>query len=400
MAKSTRGAQGGGTIRKKTVTRDGKEYTYWEARVTTGRNPGTGKQIQKSFSGKTQKEVREKMQAAAVDLNNSTYIEPSKLTVAQWLDIWLNEYLGGVKPRTADLYRDTVRLYIKPSLGALKLSSLTTHDIQKVCNSLQKRNKPLSPKTIRNLHGVIHKALQQAVDLGYIKINPADACKLPRVEKAKIKPLDNEAISKFLEVAKGHKYEYIYLVTLFTGMRESEVLGLTWDCVNYKNGTILIDKQLQKVRGGNGKCVFVSPKNNKSRCVTPAPSVMTLLKEQQRKQAEQQHNAGALWDNSLNLVFTNDFGDLIPANTVYLNFKKLIAEAGYPDTRFHDLRHSYAVAALQAGDDIKTVQENLGHFTAAFTLDVYGHVTEKMKTDSAARMEAFIQDVAGSKGKT
>lgn len=103
MAKNTRGAHGGGTIRKKTITRNGQPYTYWEARVTVGRDPGTGKQIQKSFSGKTQKEVREKMQAAAVDVNNSTYIEPSKLTVGQWLDIWLEDYLGGVKPRT--IYR-------------------------------------------------------------------------------------------------------------------------------------------------------------------------------------------------------------------------------------------------------------------------------------------------------
>lgn len=399
MAKSARGAQGAGTIRKKTVTRNGKQYTYWEARVTVGRDSGTGKQIQKSFSGKTQKEVREKMQAAAVDVNNNAYVEPSKLTVGQWLDIWLDEYLGSVKPRTAVLYADTVRLYIKPTLGALKLSSLSTHDIQKLCNDLQKRHKPLSPKTIKNLHGVVHKALQQAVELGYIRINPADACKLPRVEKAKIKPLDNNAIVSFLKVVQGHQYECIYLITLFTGMRESEVLGLTWDCVNFKNGTILINKQLQKVRGSNGKCVFVSPKNNKSRYITPASSVMALLKEQQRNQAEQQSIAGALWNNSLNLVFTNAFGEHIPANTVYLNFKKLIAEAGYPDTRFHDLRHTYAVAALQAGDDIKTVQENLGHHTAAFTLDVYGHVTEKMKLDSAARMEAFIQGVSENKGK-
>lgn len=399
MAKGTRGAQGAGTIRKKTVTRNGKDYTYWEARVTVGRDSGTGKQIQKSFSGKTQKEVREKMQAAAVDVNNNAYVEPSKMTVAQWMDIWLAEYLGGVKPRTADLYADTVRLYIKPSLGALKLSALSTHDIQKVFNSLQKRAKPLSPKTIHNLHGVIHKALQQAVELEYIRINPADACKLPRAERAAIKPLDDEAISKFLTVAQGHQYECIYRVTLFTGMRESEVLGLTWDCVDFKNGTILINKQLQKVRGKNGECAFVAPKNNKSRCINPAPSVMALLKEQQRRQADQQRNAGALWNNSLNLVFTNDFGQHVPANTVYLNFKKLIAEAGYPDTRFHDLRHSYAVAALQAGDDIKTVQENLGHHAAAFTLDVYGHVTEKMKNESAARMEAFIQGVSENKGK-
>lgn len=395
MAKSTRGAQGAGTIRKKTVTRDGKEYTYWEARVTVGRDPGTGKQIQKSFSGKTQKEVREKMQAAAVDVNNKTYIEPSKLTVAEWLDIWLEDYLGGVKPRTVDSYKTTVRVRIKPALGAIRLSSLAAHDIQKLYNTSQKGEHPLSAKTIKNLHGVLHKGLQQAVELGYIKFNPADACKLPRVEKAEIKPLDDEAIAEFLRVASGHKYEYIYLVTLFTGLREGEVLGLTWDCVDFKQGTILINKQLQKTRASGGEYVFVSPKNNKSRRITPAPSVLSILRAQQRRQFEQRCNSHGMWDNPLNLVFTNDTGRNLSAQTVYLHFKKLIAAAGYPDTRFHDLRHSYAVAALQAGDDIKTVQENLGHHAAAFTLDVYGHVTEKMKNESAARMEAFIKDVSG-----
>lgn len=397
-AKSTRGAQGAGTMRKKTITRGGKEYTYWEARITVGRDPGTGKQMQRSFSGKTQKEVREKMQAAAVEVNEKTYTEPSKMTFSQWLDIWTDEYLGGVKPRTVDSYKTTVRVHLKPALGAIKLSSLAAHDIQKLYNSLQngdKRDKPLSPKSIKNINGVVHKALQQAVELGYIKFNPADACKLPRVERAEIKPLDDDAITRFLKVIHGHQFENIYLVTLFTGMREGEVLGLTWDCIDFKKGTILINKQLQKVRGSGGEYVFVSPKNNKSRRITPAPSVMTVLRSQLQRQFDMKCNSHGKWDNSMNLVFTNELGHNLCAQTVYLHFKKLIAEAGYPDTRFHDLRHSYAVAALQSGDDIKTVQENLGHHAAAFTLDVYGHVTEKMKEDSAARMEAFIKDVSG-----
>ncbi len=99
MAK--KGAKGGGNIRKKTVTRGGKEYIYWEARITTGRDPGTGKQIQRSFTGKTQKEVREKLQAAAVAVNDGTYTDPSRLTVAQWMDLWTRDYLVSVKPTAA-----------------------------------------------------------------------------------------------------------------------------------------------------------------------------------------------------------------------------------------------------------------------------------------------------------
>lgn len=399
MAKqgTKRGAQGSGTIRKKTVTRNGQDYTYWEARVTVGRDPGTGKQIQRSFSGKTQKEVREKMQAAAVAVNDNSYSEPTKLTLGAWLDIWEAEYLGDVKPRTKDSYKATIRTHIKPALGAVKLSALSPHDIQRFYNSLQKGEKALSPKTVKNTHGVLHKALQQAVKIGYLKNNPADACELPRVERAEIKPLDSVDIAKFLAAAQGHQFEAVYVVTLFTGLREGEVLGLTWDCIDFEAGTITVKQQLQKERGGEGKYSLVSTKNGKSRLITPAPSVMAILRKQRITQMEWQLKCYGAWSNPLNLVFTNEVGRNLSAQTVYLHFKKLAQSIGLPSARFHDLRHSYAVAALQAGDDVKTVQETLGHHTAAFTLDIYGHVTDQMRQASAARMEQFIKEIKTAK---
>ena len=394
--KSGRSAAGTGSIRKKTVTRDGREYTYWEARYTEGYDPGTGKQIQRSVTGKTQKEVAQKLKAATAALDAGTYVVPSKMTVGEWLDIWQEDYLNGVKPRTLDSYRTTVETHLKPAFGAVKLDALATHEIQRFYNGLQKGQgprQPLSPKTIRNIHGVLHKALQQSVELGYLRTNPATACKLPRVERAEIKPLDSEAIEKFLEAARGHPYESVYVVTLFTGMREGEVLGLTWDCVDFDKGTITINKQLQKERRGTGAYHLVSPKNGKGRRITPAKTVLDILLAQRQKQSDWKRFVGDAWEDS-DFVFTDQMGHHLSAQTVYLHFKKLAAKAGYPDARFHDLRHSYAVAALQSGDDIKTVQENLGHHTAAFTLDVYGHVTEQMKQDSANRMEQYIKRIS------
>ena len=173
-----RAAQGSGTIRKKTVTRNGQTYTYWEARLTVGHDPGTGKQIQKSFSGKTQKEVREKMQAAAVSVNDGTYKEPSKMTVGEWLDIWLRDYLGSVKPMTELNYTQHVHNHIKPALGAMKLDVLNAPAIQNFYNNLGKPQggkDALSGKTIRCIHGILHKSLQQAVKVGYIRTNPTEA---------------------------------------------------------------------------------------------------------------------------------------------------------------------------------------------------------------------------------
>lgn len=387
MAKKS--AAGGGSIRR---CPDGR----WEARFTVGRDPGTGRQIQRSVYGSTQREVRQKLAQAVAEIDNGTYQAPSKLTVGQWLDIWQREYLGGVKPRTVDSYKTTIKVHIRPALGTVRLEALTAPAVQSFYNSLSKpqgERPGLSPKTVKNVHGVLHKALQQAVKVGYLRFNPADACELPRVERPELKPLDDAAISAFLRAVKGHRFEVLYTVTLFTGMREGEVLGLAWDCVDFDRGTITISKQIQKERGGSGAYHLVSPKNGKGRTITPASAVMDLLRQHRAAQIRQQLRAGPLWENS-GLVFTDEVGRHLSAQTVYLQFKKLAAEIGRPDARFHDLRHSYAVAAIKSGDDIKTVQGNLGHATAAFTLDVYGHVTDQMQQASAARMDAFINSVS------
>lgn len=385
----TRGAQGAGTIRQR---KDGR----WEARYTVGRDPGTGKQIQRSVYGATQQEVRKKLAQLTTALDNGTYKEPCKMTVGQWLDIWTADYMGGVKPSTAFLYGEQIRLYIKPALGAVKLEALNTHTIQGFYNGLsieREGGKALSPKSVKNIHGILHKALQQAVAVGYIRFNPADACTLPRAEKKEISPLDEEQIATFLKAIEGHRHELLYKVALFAGMREGEVLGLMWDCVDFEKGTITIKRQLRREQKKGGAYYITTPKNGKPRTITPAPWVMKLLRSQKARQAEQQLKMGQLWENS-GMVFTNETGGYLSYRTVYDCFKRIVAQMGTPSTRFHDLRHTFAVASLRAGDDIKTVQGNLGHHTAAFTLDVYGHVTEQMKQASADRMEEFIQSVS------
>ena len=388
--KSTRNAQGGGTIRQRS---DGR----WEARFTVGRDPGTGKQIQRSVYGSTQKEVRQKLSQAIAAVDEGTYQAPSKMTVGQWLDIWAAEYLGGVKPKTVESYNCQIKNHIKPAMAAIKLDTLDAHTVQKFYNRLsaEKDGKPgLSPKSVQIVHGVLHKALQQAVEIGYIRFNPADACKLPRAEKPEIKPLDNDAMASFIKAIQGHRFETIYLTMLFTGMRRGEVCGLTWDCVDLERGTILINKQLQNVPGQPGEYRLISTKNSKGRTITTAASVAQLLRKHRAQQLRDRLKAGPVWEDS-GLVFCNEAGGHLSPSTVYHSYKRIMASIGLPDARLHDLRHSYAVAALRAGDDIKTVQGNLGHHAASFTLDVYGHVTEEMKQASADRMEQYIKNVVG-----
>lgn len=236
--------------------------------------------------------------------------------------------------------------------------------------------------------------------MGYIKTNPADRVTLPRVEKKEIHPLTDEQVKDFLRVAVEDEYEIILTVILFTGLREAEATGLTWDCVDFNAGTIKVCKQLQKRPLADGGFTFAPLKNDKVRILKPAPSVMELLKRREKEQAAQRLQAGELWqgwsgteDRKTALVFTTAIGANLSPQTVYNHYKKLAAKIGAPDSRVHDLRHTFAVLSLQNGDGIKVVQGNLGHATAAFTLDVYGHVSEKMKEDSAARMEAYIKAI-------
>ena len=376
---SKRNAQGAGNIRQRA---DGT----WEGRYTVGRDPGTGKQKQKSVYGKTQKEARIKLQQATAALDMGVYTEPSKMTVSGWLTVWQEEFLGDVKPRTQELYRSTVKNRIMPALGAVKLSALKTAAIQKFYNDCGRGAAPLSAKTIRNIHGILHKALQQAVEAGYIRENPSDACKLPRIVKKEIAPLDEEETRRFVKAVRDDPYEVLYLVTLFTGMREGEVMGLKWDTVDFDAGTVRIVHQLQLHKG---VYEIVPTKNSKPRTITPAPFVMELLRGQKRRQAGWRLAAGGAWEDS-GFVFCNQLGAHLARQTVYKHFKDAVEAVGLKDRRFHDLRHTYAVASLRAGDDPKTVSENLGHATVAFTLDIYGHVTEQMKRASADRMQAYI----------
>ncbi|MDL2253003.1 site-specific integrase [Ruminococcaceae bacterium OttesenSCG-928-I18] len=381
MAK--RNAQGTGNIRKRP---DGR----WEARYTVGRDPGTGKQIQKSVYGKSENEVVKKLQQVHVDLENGEYIDPIKMTVEQWLNIWADNYIGHLKPRTINIYKSHIRIHYIPALGAVKLQNLKPPMIQSFYNKLEKGDKPLSAKSIKNIHGVLHKAMEQAVEVGYLKHNPTQSCKPPRAKKVEIKPLDDTQITTFLQEIKGHKFELPYVVDLFTGMRQSELLGLTWDCVNFAKGTIHIRRQWQLIEGNRS---FNTLKNDKERTITPAPFVMQLLQKLKRIQTEWRLQAGPEWHNEHDFIFTDPNGNPLKHDVIYRNFKRIMAKMGIPDTRFHDLRHSYAVAALRAGDDVKVLQENLGHHTAAFTLDIYGHVTEQARTESANRMQQYITRV-------
>ena len=374
-----RNAKGGGSVRQ-------REDGTWEARCTIN-----GKR--RSFYGEKQSEALKSMRAAQSAADNGNYTEPSKNTVEQWMTIWLEEYVKtSAKPLTYSAYKSKVATHIIPALGKVKLSALNPTQVQSFYNDLH-REKKLSPKSIKDVHGILHRAIEQAVELRYIPYNATNACKTPRVIKKEIQPFEDIDIEAFLAAIEGHRYQDIFTVTLFTGMREGEACGLPWSAVDFRNGTITIKQQLCKEKTKGGKHYIDTPKHDKVRTLTAPPFVMDILKDVKTKQLQNHINCVGDWQNEHNLVFTDERGKYTVPATLRKHFKAIAAKMGKPDARFHDLRHTYAVTSLQEGDDYKTVQQNLGHATAAFTLNVYGHVSEKMRQESANRMQRFYQRV-------
>ena len=364
----------------------------WEGIYTCGRD-GQGKLIRRSVYGKTRKEVQRKLQDITHDINENQYIEPSKLTCNDWFDEWLRRYLINTKDSTKAQYELYLRLYVRPSIGTVKLQKVSFFMVKNII--LDCVAEELAPKTIRNLNGIMHHAFSDAIKVHLIKDNPADGQDIPKVQKKKMQFLEGDKRKAFCSEIKGKLYEHLFFVALFTGMRQGELLGLTWDSVDFNRNTITIAQQLKRDRKIGEKVSYVidSTKTNNIRTICPAPIVFDVLKKLRREQIENRLRYGSEYENNNNLVFTNEKGHHLVSVYVLKVFKDRAKSIGLPDLRFHDLRHSHVVMRAENGDDMKSVSEDLGHTDIRTTANIYAHVSQRMKDDSAKRMQTLAESM-------
>lgn len=359
---------------------------YW--RYPLGRDPATGKPKYKTLYGSTKSEVEYKKRKYLVELETyGTVTASSKMTVESWLSEWLSTYCVNIAPSTQKKYESDIRNRVNPYIGAARLSELKQEDIQKYINSLCQE---LRPRSVRNIHGTLHEALDKAKELGLIRTNPARNIELPRVIKEPITPLPESAVRAFISALDGDFYREPILFALFTGAREMEVLGLTWANVNFTTETITVKQQLKRE---HGEVSLMPSKGGKTRTVPLVPQAVKLLREQKARQDQWKADSYGVFDNPLDLVFTNEIGGSLVALSVRKHFKQAAAEIGCPDLRFHDLRHSYAVYQIRAGVDFKTISENMGHHSTAFTMDTYAFVTREMEIESAKKLGGFFDSL-------
>lgn len=390
----------------------------WMAMYSAGTDPITGKAIRRSVYGKNQKECAQKLRDAVAKIDNGTYIEPNAMKLSVWLDKWINEYHGNVKASTKSANKSICENHIKPSaIGSMRIDHIQKHDVQAFINSLYSKSanesksketkedstkkkrvrekaepKTLSYKTVKNIHGTLSKALAQAVENGYIRINPATGAHLRKPPKFEMNPLDEATVARFNDIVGEHMYADIYRILLMTGMRLGEALGLRWKNIDFDKGTINIESQLSK----DTQCID-TPKNGKGRTITVMPEVLRILKRVRIKQNEMKLQKGDMWKpNTItvsgkqitDLVFTNKEGEHLRHSSVSNCFQRILKNNGLERYRVHDLRHTFATRCIALGMDVVTLSNLLGHSSREITLNRYCHSTQEMEKNAIAKLSA------------
>lgn len=359
-----------------------------------------------------EKDAKRALRDVLGDVDDGSYIDPDGATVAQYLT---DEWLPSIKPRGAtgarrhrgtvaastwDRYRRDLNRYVIPHIGGVRLQELGPSDLDRLYDHLEREGgqggKPLGAKTIANVHGTLGKALSDAVKRGRIRRSPADAISPPTAERSRTSRWWSvEELQAFVYHVEEDELRALWLVLCTTGARIGEVAAMTWDDLDLDEGTWRIEWTLGKVAGQwQWK---VRPKSEASRrTIRLHRLVIEALRDHKRRQNEDRLLVGPAWMEGFRdhqglartgLVWTRADGSIITPRAIYHVFVKLTGEAGLPVIRVHDVRHSYASAALADATgwhSVKVLSQRLGHASVAITLDTYSHVLPAADEDLAA----------------
>ena len=368
MAK--RRPQGDGTIHKR---KDGR----WEARLVIG-HKNDGSPMYKSVFGKTQKETLKLLHTAIENYRDVDLTEDSRMTLGEWLDKWLDEYMiFTIRESTLDSYRAMVKNQIKPFIGNKPLSALTTSEMQKFYNKIKKegrvREHPIQGKTladsmVRGIHMMLHEALDMAVKERLIVKNPTNGTTIPKCNYPEKQVLGDSQLETFLEAIKTYpEWTDFFYTEVMTGLRRGEICGLKWKDVDFDEGKLHVERSISVKKGG-GIQIGLTKTDTGKRVITLPPSVKEML-------LRRKEQALSEW---IFYKFANPCEPMNP-DAAYRKLKVILKNAELPLIRFHDLRHTFATQATYGGVDPKTLSGILGHTNASFTLDTYTHVTADMQ---------------------
>ncbi len=350
----------------------------------------------KTYYVKSKKEGREKLKQVQRDLEQGRLATGPRQTVKQYLEYWLEEvHKPNIKISTYVKYHKVIQGYIVPALGDIQLEKLTPQQVTALYN--KKRRDGLAPKTIHSIHGVLHKALDNAVSWNLVARNVCDVVKPPRLVKTEKPSLTMEEAHTLLESLRGHRLEMLLTMALTTGMRRGELLGLRWTDIDFKKKLVRVRRTVDYIpRHGY---VENEPKTAAgTRSITLADFVLEMLRQHQTTQVEAKLQVGSTWENR-NLVFTDLTGGYFNPRYLERLFPKILVEAGLAPMRFHDLRHSAATLLLEMGVSMKVVQEILGHSSYMITADIYAHVLPTQQPEAMKHWDDEFQEQKSKEGQ-
>ena len=362
--------------------RNGKKVGYRGAyTVHTAKGPK-----RHYVSGKTREEVRQKLAKAMADRDGGLVFDTGSLMVGEYLELWLKDSVRGtVRQSTYEAYEYVTYPHIIPALGRVKLKSLTPTHVRSFYRD--RLDSGLSGATVRKMHIVLQKALDQAVSDGLVPRNVVKGIRLPQTKKKEIHPLTPKQTRILLDAARDDRLEALYVLAVATGLREGELLALRWEDVELEDAVLRIRYTLTRA---GGKVTLGPPKTKKSRrSVGLTERAVEALRAHLSRQLEEMERMGSLYRPG-GLVFANEIGGFInPSNLRNRSFKPLLKRAGLPHIRFHDLRHTCATLLLSRNVNPKVVSEMLGHSSIAITLDTYSHVLPGMADHTTAMEDAL-----------
>jgi len=363
--------------------------------LNLGIDLSTGKRKQQWVSVKgTKKDAEKRLAELLHQLDTGTFMKPGKISLAEYLERWLKDYVWpNLAPRTAEGYEHIIRRHLIPSLGSIVLAQLKPEHLQryyseKLSNGRCDSKGGLSAKTVRHHHVTLHDALQSAVKWGLLSRNPADAVSPPHFQRAEMHTMTEDDIQVLLEAAQSTPYYALFYTALFTGMRRSELLGLSWCNVDLIMCQISVTRSLHHLR--NGDINFRQPKTARGRrTIALPPSAVLVLQEHKEKQSAARVMLGTTLNND-DLVFSDLNGRPLLPDTISHAWLKLAKRCKLNGIRLHDARHTHASLMLKQGIHPKIVQERLGHASIQITLDTYSHVAPGLQEAAARRFDELL----------
>ena len=392
---SKKKANGEGSISKRSDGRYMARYTV------------NGKR--RAIYGATHEEVRTKLNEVLNDIAKGTYIAPQKDTVGMWLKEWLVTYaLPTVKQSTYISYEGYVRIHLEPELGSVKLTALTTEQIQRFFNKKYRGyqdKKGLSAKTLKNMYNMFNATLEQAVINNRLIRNPLRGVKLPSVTKKEIDVLSakEQALLQKAASSSAELPAFGVIFTLSTGVRLGELIGFQWGDINIKKQSTRVRRTVGRLQKVNEDGNLVAKESGKAttEIVIRSPKSITSQREiplfdelwdglmAYRSRQSEMFDAFGIDFNSSTHIFCMPTGKVYDPRTYEDLFKRTLKAADLPGINFHALRHTFATRALEAGMDVKVLSSILGHAQASTTLNLYAHALPDHKRDSMEKMRSF-----------